>query len=205
MKRIRLLLLIFILFPVFVYCEEEEEENAWEFTAEVTTYIIPDESYANPVISADKNHLHLEARYNYEDLDTTSIFAGYNFYAGDTVELNVTPIFGGVFGNSNGVAPGFLFELNYKKLSISSEGEYFFSSDEKESNFFYSWSEISYSPADWIWFGIAGQRTRAYQTDLEIQRGFLVGVGIGNFSITGYIMNVFFDDVFGVINVGYQF
>jgi hypothetical protein len=202
MKTDRLLLLIFILFPAFVYCEEE---NPWAFTAEVTTYIIPDESYANPVISADLSHLHLEARYNYEDLDTTSIFAGYNFYAGDTVELTVTPIFGGVFGNSNGVAPGFLFELNYKKLNISSEGEYFFSSDEKESNFFYSWSEISYSPADWIWFGVAGQRTRAYQTDVEIQRGFLLGVGVGNFSITGYVMNVFFDDVFGVINVGYQF
>jgi hypothetical protein len=203
MRTTKLLLLILILFPVIVYCEEEE--NPWEFTAEVNTYIIPDESYANPVISADKNHLHLEARYNYEDLDTTSIFAGYNFYAGDAVELTLTPIFGGVFGNSSGVAPGFLLELNYKKLSISSEGEYFFSSDDKEFNFFYSWSEISYSPADWIWFGVAGQRTRAYQTDLEIQRGFLVGVGVRNFSITGYVMNVFFDDVFGVINVGYQF
>jgi len=204
MKTKRLLLLSFILFPVFVYCQEEAA-TPWEFNAEVTTYIIPDESYANPVISADQNHLHLEGRYNYEDLDTTSIFAGYNFYADGKVELSVTPIFGGVFGNSNGVAPGFLFELNYNKLSISSQGEYFFSSDEKESNFFYSWSEISYSPVDWIWFGIAGQRTRAYQTDLEIQRGFLLGVSIGNFSITGYVMNVFFDDVFGVINVGYQF
>jgi hypothetical protein len=63
MRTNKLLLLIFILFPVFVYCQEEE--NPWEFNAEVTTYIIPGESYANPVISADKNHLHLEARYNY--------------------------------------------------------------------------------------------------------------------------------------------
>jgi hypothetical protein len=203
MKTNLLLVLISILFPIFVYCEEEG--NAWEFNAEVTTYIIPDESYANPVISADKNHLHLEGRYNYEDLDTTSIFAGYNFYAGDKVELSLTPMFGAVFGNSKGIAPGFLLELNYKKLTISSENEFFIDSDEKESNFFYSWSEISYSPADWIWFGIAAQRTRAYQTDLEIQRGLLVGVGIGNFSITGYVMNVFFDDVFGVVNVGYQF
>lgn len=201
MKVIQPLFLFLIFFPAFAYCEE----NLWEFTAEDTTYIIPDESYSNPVFSADKNYLHLEARYNYEDLDTTSLFAGYNFHTGDQLELNVTPIIGGVFGNSNGVAPGFLFELNYKKLNISSEGEYFFSSDDKEFNFFYSWSEISYSPVEWIWFGIAGQRTRAYQTDLEIQRGLLVGVGVGNFSITGYLMNIGWDDVFGVLNVGYQF
>jgi hypothetical protein len=201
MKIIQPVILFLILFPMFAYCEE----NPWEFTIEATTYIIPDESYSNPVFSADKNHLHLEARYNYEDLDTTSVFAGYNFHTGDEWELNVTPIVGGVFGNSNGIAPGFLFELNYKKLNISSEGEYFFSSDDEEFNFFYSWSEISYSPADWIWFGIAGQRTRAYQTDLEIQRGLLLGFGIGNFSITGYVMNPGWDDVFGVINVGYQF
>jgi hypothetical protein len=196
------LLLILIFCPLRVYCEEE---NPWEFTAEVDTYIIPHESYASPTFSADKNYLHLEAKYNNEDLDTTSLYGGYNFYAGETLQLRLTPMFGGVVGNSNGVATLLIFEMNYKKLSLSLEPEYFFSSDDKESNFFYSWSEISYSPADWIWFGIAGQRTRVYQTDLEIQRGVLLGVSISNFSITGYVMNVFFGDVFGVINVGYQF
>jgi hypothetical protein len=164
MKANQLLLLILILFPVFVYCEEEE--NPWEFTAEVDTYIIPHESYASPTFSADKNHLHLEAKYNNEDLDTTSLYSGYNFYTGETLQLRITPMFGGVVGNSNGVAATLIFELNYKKLNISIEPEYFFSSDEKASNFFYTWSEISYSPVDWIWFGVAGQRTRAYQTDL---------------------------------------
>jgi hypothetical protein len=196
------LLLLLILLPLIVY---GEEENPWEFTAEVDTYVITDESYASPTFSADKNRLHLEARYNNEDLDTTSVYGGYNFYTGETLQLRLTPMFGGVVGNSNGAATMLIFEMNYKKLNISIEPEYFFSSDEKDSNFFYSWSEISYSPRDWIWFGIAGQRTRVYKTELEIQRGFLVGVGVGNFSVTGYVMNVFFDDVFGVINVGYQF
>ncbi len=193
---------ILLLSPVLLF---GEEENPWEFSAVANLYMLPDETYLNPVISADRNHLHLEARYNYEDLDTGSVFAGYNFQTGDTVELNVTPILGGVFGNSNGIAPGFLLELNYKKLSLTSEGEYLFSTDEKESNFFYSWSELAYSPAEWIWFGIAGQRTRAYKTDLEIQRGLFVGFGKGNFSVTGYVMNLGFDDVFGLISVEYQF
>jgi hypothetical protein len=182
-----------------------EENNSWEFAAEANLYKIPDRTYLNPVISADKNHLHLEARYNDEDLDTGSVFAGYNFRTGDELELAVTPIIGGVFGNSNGIAPGFLFELSYGKFSFSSEGEYFFSSDEKESNFFYSWSEFVYSPAEWIWFGIAGQRTRVYQTELGIQRGVLLGLGNEKFAITGYLMNLGWDDPFGLINVGYFF
>ncbi len=204
MNIIRLLLGFFAVFilPIVVY---GQEDNSWEFTATANLYILSDNTYLNPVVSADKNHLHLEARYNYEDLNTGSVFAGYNFHAGDSLEVSFTPIFGGIFGNSDGVASGFLFELNYQKIGISSEGEYFFSSDEKESNFFYSFSEIVYSPADWIWFGIAGQRTRAYKTDLEVQRGFVVGFAIENLEISGYVMNLGWDDVFGLVSVGYHF
>ena len=193
---------IVLILPIAIY---GEDNNLWEVTAALNLYVLPDNTYLDPVASADKNHLHLEARFNYEDLKTGSIFAGYNFSTGDSVEVNVTPILGGVFGNSNGVAPGFLFELNYRKISISSEGEYFFSSDDKESNFFYSWSELLYSPADWIWFGIAGQRTRAYKTDLEVQRGIALGFGMQNFSISGYLMNIGWDDPFGVITFEYHF
>ena len=194
-----------ILLLLFSFLLYGEEEGTWEFAAEGSLYILPDQTYFNPVISADKNRFHLEARYNSEDLETGSVFTGYNFQKGTEVEVNVTPIIGAVFGNSNGIAPGFLFELNYKKLSLSSEGEYLFSTDEKESNFFYSWSEVSYSPADWFWFGIAGQRTRAYQTDLEVQRGILIGFGFRNFAITGYVMDLGWDDPFGVITLEYSF
>jgi hypothetical protein len=204
-RRVLSAILFGILFLVPFSLYGEEEESLWEFAAEANLYILPDETYLNPVVTADKNYLHLEARYNYEDLDTGSVFAGINFQTGDSIELNVTPMIGGVFGNSNGVSPGFLLEVNFDKFTLSSEGEYFFSSDDKEFNFFYSWSEFVYSPSDWIWFGIAGQRTRAYETDLEVQRGLVLGLAKGNFSVAGYVMNIGWDDVFGVISVGYQF
>jgi len=182
-----------------------EDNTAWAFTVSVSAYMIPDESYVSPVFSADKDRIHLEARYNDEDKETGSIFGGYNFHSGNTLELNVTPLIGIVFGRSDGIAPGFEVEMNYRNFTVSSEGEYFFSSAEKESNFFYSWSEVSYAPTDWFWFGIAGQRTRAYKTDLEIQRGFLLGFGVGNFSLTGYVMNPGWDDAFAMIHLGYEF
>ena len=60
---------------------------------------MPDgDSYADPYLTADHQWLHLEARYNYENLHTGSLWAGYNFTAGKTLQLAVTPMIGGVFG-----------------------------------------------------------------------------------------------------------
>ena len=43
----------------------------------VAGYIIPNgTSYVNPVFTADRHWLHLEARYNYENLHTGSLWAG---------------------------------------------------------------------------------------------------------------------------------
>ncbi len=44
-------------------------KNPWAYDLTVDGYIIPDDqSYVNPVFTADRNWLHLEARYNYENL-----------------------------------------------------------------------------------------------------------------------------------------
>jgi DNA-binding NtrC family response regulator len=42
-------------------------------------------------------------------------------------------------------------------------------------SFFYNWSELTIAPWDWVRFGMVTQRTRLYDSDREIQRGFLVG------------------------------
>jgi hypothetical protein len=195
-----------ILCVLCVLCAERiHAEDVWEFNASVSTYFLQDQTYLSPVFSADKRHLHLEGRYNDEDLHTGSIFAGYNFHAGEELELNATPILGGVFGRTNGIAPGLLLDLTFHKLSFSTQTEYLFSTDSKESNFFYAWSDLIYSPTEWIWFGIAGQRSRVYRTDLEVQRGFLLGFGKGNFGITGYLMNFGWGDSFGLVTLEYQF
>ena len=66
--------------------------NPWAFSVLMSGYLVPDdESYASPVFTADRQWLHLEARYNYEYQKTGSLWAGYNFSAGDKVEFEVTP------------------------------------------------------------------------------------------------------------------
>ena len=51
--------------------------SPWEFNLTVSVYEVPHgESYASPTFTANRDTLHLEARYNYEGLRTGSFWAG---------------------------------------------------------------------------------------------------------------------------------
>ena len=170
---------------------EEADEKAWSFSASASTYIVPDDQeYVQPTFSADRGWLHLEARYNYENLETGSAWVGYNFSGGKKLEWEFTPMLGGVFGNTTGIAPGYKLSLTYWKFEFSSEGEWVFDTGNSEGNFFYNWSELSISPVDWFRFGLVGQRTRAYQTDVDIQRGLLMGFSYKKIDFTTYVFNL---------------
>jgi len=168
----------------------EETEKAWSFSAAAYTYIIPDDrEYVQPTITADRGWLHLEARYNYEDLDTGSLWGGYNFSGGDKLAWEITPMLGGVFGDTSGVAPGYKGSLGWWKLELYSEGEYVFDTDDSSESFFYNWSELTLAPLDWFRFGLVTQRTRVYETDREVQRGLLVGFSYKMVDLTTYVFN----------------
>ena len=185
---------------------EEVDEKAWSFSASVSTYIVPnDQEYVQPTLTADRGWLHLETRYNYENLETGSAWVGYNFSGGEKLEWEFTPMLGGVFGNTTGIAPGYKFSLAYWKLDLSSEGEFVFDVGTSEGSFFYNWSELSISPVDWFRFGLVGQRTRAYQTDVDIQRGLLVGFSYKKMDFTTYVFNLDRDKPTWVFSVAVSF
>src|SRR5262245_12954585 len=86
----------------------EAPAKAWSLSAMIYGYIVPNDSdYAQPTVTADRGGLHLEARYNYEDRHTGSAWVGYNLAFGEELTLELTPMLGGVFGDTNGVAPGY--------------------------------------------------------------------------------------------------
>jgi hypothetical protein len=162
--------------------------EGWEFSASVWAYLVPeDDDYLQPTFTADRGWLHLEGRYNYEAQDTGSIWLGYNFSGGEELAWWVTPIVAGVFGETDALAAGYEGALGFWRLELYSEGEYVFDGD--DGSFFYSWSEVAIAPLDWFRVGLAGQRTRAYQSDRDIQRGLLVGFALGPADLTGYWFN----------------
>jgi len=185
---------------------KEVDEKAWSLSASASTYIVPDfQEYVQPTLTADRGWLHLETRYNYENLETGSVWLGYNFGGGEKLEWEITPMLGGVFGNTTGIAPGYKFSLAYWKFELSSEGEFVFDVGTSEGSFFYTWSELSISPVDWFRFGLVGQRTRAYQTDVDIQRGLLVGFSYKKMDLTTYVFNLDRDKPTWVFSVAVSF
>ena len=167
-----------------------EDEPAWEFSIAGYTYFVPDDSnFLQPTFTADRGWLHLEARYNYEALDTGSAWVGYNFSGGETVTWELTPMLGAVFGATDGIAPGYKGSLGWKKVELYSEGEYVFDAGETADSFFYNWSELTFAPVESFRFGMVTQRTRVYQTDREIQRGLLAGFSFKNLDVAGYVFN----------------
>lgn len=169
---------------------ESETGSKWAFSASVYTYIMPEgDDYAQPTVTADRGWLHLEVRYNYEALKTGSAWLGYNFAGGEELAWEITPMVGGVFGDLNGIAPGYKGSLGWWKLELYSEGEYVFDTGNSSDSFFYNWSELTLAPWERLRFGLVTQRTHVYQTDREIQRGLLVGFSFRKVDLTTYVFN----------------
>jgi hypothetical protein len=168
----------------------EDAGPGWEFSASAYFYIVPDaREYVQPTLTADRDWLHVEARYNYEGLDTGSAWLGYNFGGEGPVSWSVIPMLGGVFGEISGIAPGYRGSVGWWKLELYAEGEYVVDVGDSSESFFYQWSELTVSPWDWLRLGLVTQRTRLYDSDREIQRGLLLGFSIGRVDLSGYIFN----------------
>ena len=162
----------------------------WEFNASVYGYFPPeDTNYGQPTVTADHGGLHLEARYNYEGIGTGSVWVGWNVGVGDELRLDATLMAGGIFGDTTGVAPGYELTISWKTLELYSEGEWVFDTGNSDDDFFYNWAQIGWSPWDWLTVGFASQRTRAYQTGLDVQRGPFIGFTYKNVTLTVFAFN----------------
>ena len=109
----------------------------WNFSAWAEVFIIPGEKdIFNPTFYARHRSLHLEGRYNYEDRNTASTWAGRKFEFGEQVEFVFVPMAGIIFGNTNGMAPGLEMEIVYRKFDFYAETEYVIDFKSRENNFF---------------------------------------------------------------------
>jgi hypothetical protein len=181
-------------------------EKVWSFYASASTYILPDDpDFVQPAVTADRGWLHLEGRFNYEDRNTGSAWFGYNFSVGETVTLELTPMIGAVFGQTGGIAPGYRGSLSWGMLQFYSETELVVDTGSSGDSFLYTWSEFEVAPADWCRFGLVLQRTKVYETEFDIQRGFFAGVSYKRLDVTAYVFNPDAERPTVVVTVGVGF
>ncbi|HEV8201966.1 MAG TPA: hypothetical protein VGS03_18285 [Candidatus Polarisedimenticolia bacterium] len=177
----------------------ETQEPSWETTLTGNGYLFPGEGdFLLGIAAAEHGPLHLEGRFNYEDRDTVSFFVGWNWSTGKTVELTVTPMLGAAAGDTDAVVPGLELSLAWKQLDYYLEGEVLFDLHDHADDFVYGWSELGWTPYDWLRVGFVGQRTRTYDTGLDIQRGLLFQGLAGGWSFGVDWFNPRSDDEFTV-------
>jgi hypothetical protein len=87
---------------------------------------------------------YFEARYNYEDTRTFSIYAGKSFYPDKKEQIEITPLIGGVFGNLNGISPGLNFSASHKRFSTETQTQYTFDLKDPGNSFYWDWTNFSF-------------------------------------------------------------
>jgi len=185
---------------------EEPAASKWSFAASLDTYVEHHgTNYVQPTIAADRDWLHLEGRYNDEGLDTGSFWVGYNSTFGKRLQLDFTPMVGGVVGGFTGIAPGYELTLSYWKLELYSQGEYVFDQDRLSDSFFYNWSSVKFSPVEWSYVGMVTQRTKIRNQSGDVERGPLVGFTRDWADVSVYCLDPFSDNFTLVFSVGVTF
>jgi hypothetical protein len=110
-----------------------------------------------------------------------------------------------VVGNLNGIVPGLELTFDFKRFELYSESEYMFDLEDRDNDFYYNWTDFTYSPVNWFWFGLSFQRTRLYQSNLEVERGLLLGGGFKRFELNGYLYNLGWDDPYVIPTLSLNF
>jgi hypothetical protein len=150
----------------------------------------------------DRGSLHLEARYQYEDRATVSAWAGWSFATGTELELTVVPMVGVVAGRTQGWAPGLEASLAWNTFELYSENEYVFDAEGAEGDYFYDWSQLSWDAQEWLTLGLSVQRTRMYDSELEIERGVFAAARRGPAELSVFAFNLDGEEAFAIVALG---
>lgn len=176
------------------------------FAASALYYAMRDQpDFTVGVVSLNHGPVRLEARYNYEAHDAASVFVGWKFAGGDTVTFEVTPIVGALFGAARGFVPGVEASVAYGSLDAYIEAEYVHDLEQSSPGYYYAWSELGWTPAEWLRIGLVGQRTRIVSNSRDLQRGAFVQLKGGKATLGIYAFNPDSAERYVIISVGVQF
>ena len=151
-----------------------------------------------------KKGIYSEMRYNYEELNTVSLYGGKNFTGDGKLNYDITPMLGAVVGKYNGGSVAVNIDLGYKRTSLSTQAQYTVNTDRSTDNFFFNWSELTYQPLKWMYAGISVQQTKVYKTNLKSEYGVLACFIVKNFSVPVYLFNPFSNEQNIIIGINVE-
>jgi hypothetical protein len=128
----------------------------------------------------DEHNLYVESHINYEQLHTLSIYAGKNFSGEKKFSYSATPMIGVVAGSLKGAVLALNAEINYKKISFTSQSQYFFSFQNNNAGFLFTWTDLYYRLIGKLFIGLSVQHTMPDNACMKFEPGLFTKVGVGN-------------------------
>jgi hypothetical protein len=157
-----------------------------------------------PIVHILNNHnWHAEARYNYEEKSSFSIYAGKSFSdASRLLEYSLTPIIGGVMGRFKGASLGLNASVEYGDFFFASQTQLTCSLNSYNPGFFFGWHDVGYQPLEWLWFGYSLQQTVYGQSQYNRnESGAMVGFDVGKWTFPVYVFNMLDTNPYVVLGV----
>jgi hypothetical protein len=150
-------------------------------------------------------NLYVEARHNYDAINTFSLYLGETFSGKGKLEYSITPMMGVLVGKLKGGSIAVNALVERKTLFFSTQSQYTFSHKEREENYFFAWSELGYQPCSWLFFGLSTQHTYIHKVNSwESEPGILLGFSIGKWSFPIYSFNTMSDTRYFVAGINFK-
>ena len=150
------------------------------------------------------NNWYGEARYNFDEINTFSLYAGRKFSGTGNVAWEATPLIGGLMGQMTGGSVGMNVGADYRKLFFLSQSQYSFSIENATDKYFYKWSELGYNATSWLYAGVAVQQTNIYRSAGKLEPGCMIGFSFKNWSIPLYAFNTDRNERYFVLGFNWQ-
>jgi hypothetical protein len=135
---------------------------------------------------------YVEARYNYEELRSASLYIGKNFSKEiKSFYYSVTPVIGGVAGKFTGGSVGVNLQMEYEKFFFYSQSQFTFTQKARGNDFVFSWAELGVEPLPWMFFGLSLQYTHDLWNHTNMtEEGIVVGFNFRRWTFPLYGFNL---------------
>jgi hypothetical protein len=145
-----------------------------------------------------------ELRYNYEEEKAFSVNAGMTFSKESEFSFSLTPMVGYVMGSMRGYNLNLNQEAEWRKFFYSTQAQYTINANDREANFFYSWSEAGYNISKKFYAGLSCQFTKLRTVPVLADAGLMAGISFGNFSFPVYYFRPFAKTSFVIAGINYE-
>jgi hypothetical protein len=151
-----------------------------------------------------RNNWYAEMRYNYEEAETISIYAGKTFGSDRAIHYHITPMAGLSAGRFTGASFAANAEVDWKNFYFSSQSQYSRSFKKEIPDFSFNWSELGYNISRNVFAGLSMQYTRQAGKG-EAEPGLMAGINFKNVSVPFYVFNPFSSGSYFVLGLNYEY